>query len=345
MKQHEREFFISTIRSGKIFLQDGLVVHSPTIDQLVQSCQKYNEAYEQAVNDGLMTEDDMSSWMKEQYLWTSFHENKLEEIKKKVENLKVEIYEARQDPKLAKRIRSSIRETEDILSEQLLQKNYNYQNTCEGLASTEKTSWLIQNLTFKNNQLYDFSDTPLQTVIEQWYLSFLPDNKCRDLARNEPWKSLWIIREKSQLQLFANAGLTELNHNQKNLIVWSQMYDNIQESLDCPSKEVIEDDDMLDGWFIVQNRKREKEKLEKDFENSTKNAKIKGSSEVFIMAKNPEKAKNIQNLNSEKAKSIINQRNKIIESKGTVGQEEFADEKMKMHMQKMEMAAKQAKSK
>lgn len=345
MKQHEREFFISTIRSGKIFLQEGLIVHSPTIDQLVQSCQKYNEAYEQAVNDGLMTEDDMSSWMKEQYLWTSFHENKLEEIKKKVENLKVDIYEARQDPKLAKKIRFSIRETEDILSEQLLQKNYNYQNTCEGFASTEKTSWLIQNLTFKNNQLYDFSDTSLQTVIEQWYLSFLPDSKCRDLARNEPWKSLWIIREKSQLQLFANAGLTELNHNQKNLIVWSQMYDNIQESLDCPSKEVIEDDDMLDGWFIVQNRKREKEKLEKDFENSTKNEKIKGSSEVFIMAKNPEKAKNIQSLNSDKAKSIINQRNKIIESKGIVGQEEFADEKMKIHTQKMEMAAKQAKSK
>jgi hypothetical protein len=345
MKQHEREFFISTIRSGKTFLKDSLIVHSPTIDQLVESCQKYNEAYEQALNDGLMTEDDMSSWMKEHYLWTSFHENKLEEIKKKVENLKVDIYDARQDPKLAKRIRSSIREAEDILSEQLLQKNYNYQNTCEGFASTEKTSWLIQNLTFKHNQPYDFSDIPLQTIVEQWYMSFLPDSKCRELARNEPWKSLWIIREKSQLQLFANTGLTELNYNQKNLIVWSQMYDNIQESLDCPSKDVIEDDDMLDGWFIVQNRKREKEKIEKEFENSTKNTKIKGASEVFIMAKDPEKAKNIQNMNSQQAKAIIDQRSKIIESKGTVGQEEFADEKMKIHTQKMEMASQQAKSK
>lgn len=345
MKQHEREFFISTIRSGKIFLQHDLIVHSPTIDQLVQSCQKYNEAYNQALNDGLMTEDDMSSWMKEQHLWTSFHENKLEEIKKKVENLKIDIYEARQDPKLAKRIRSAIRDTEHIFSTEVLQKNCNYQNTCEGFASTEKTSWLIQNLTFKNNQPYDFSDISLQTVVEQWYLSFASDSQCRELARNEPWKSLWIIREKSQLQLFANAGITELNHNQKNLIVWSQMYDNIQESLDCPSKEVIEDDDMLDGWFIVQNRKREKEKLEKDFENSTKNEKIKGASEVFIMAKDKEKAKNVQNMNSATAKAIINQRTKTIESKGTVGQEEFFDEKMKIHTQKMDMASRQAKSK
>lgn len=345
MKQHEREFFIATIRSGKTFLKDGLIVISPTIDQLVQSCQKYNEAYEEALNDGLMTEEEMSSWMKEQYIWTSFHENRLEDIKKKIENFKVEIYEARQDPKLAKRIRLSIRESEDILSAELMQKNYNYQNTCEGFASTEKTAWLIENLTFKNNELYDFSDISLQTVIEQWYMSFLSDNKCRDLARNEPWKSLWIIREKSELQLFANAGITELNHNQKNLIVWSQMYDNIQESLDCPSKEVIEDDDMLDGWFIIQNRKREKEKLEKDFENSTKNAKIKGSSEVFIMAKNPEKAKNIQNMNSATAQAIINQRTKTIDSKGSVGQQDFHDEKMKIHTKKMEMASKQAKSK
>lgn len=345
MKQHEREFFISTIRSGKIFLKQGLVVYSPTIDQLVESCQVYNEAYEQAVNDGLMTEDDMSKWMKEQYLWTSFHENRLEDIKKKLEDLKVDIYEARQDPKLANRIRFSIRDTEDKLSSELLQKNYNYQNTCEGFASTEKTSWLIQNLTFKNNERYDFSDVSIQTVIEQWYSSFLSDSKCRDLARNEPWKSLWIIREKSQIQLFANSGKTELNHNQKNLIVWSQMYDNIQESLDCPSKEVIEDDDMLDGWFIVQNRKREKEKLAKEFENSTKNEKIKGASEVFMMARNPEKVKNIQNMNSSAAKAIINQRTKTIDTKGTVEQQDFVDEKIKLQMQQREMASKQMKSK
>ena len=46
--------------------------------------------------------------------------------------------------------------------------------------------------------------------------------------------------------MFLNATEGELTYNQKNLMIWSQMYDNIQETLDCPSKEVIEDDDILD---------------------------------------------------------------------------------------------------
>ena len=51
------------------------------------------------------------------------------------------------------------------------------------------------------------------------------------------------------------------------------MYDNIQESMDCPTEDVINDDDMLDGWFIVQNRKREKDKKEKDVDLAEKIAR------------------------------------------------------------------------
>ena len=39
------------------------------------------------------------------------------------------------------------------------------------------------------------------------------------------------------------------------IVIWSKMYDNVQESIDAPIQSVMEDDDALDGWFIVQNRK------------------------------------------------------------------------------------------
>ena len=49
------------------------------------------------------------------------------------------------------------------------------------------------------------------------------------------------------------------------------MYDNIQESLDYPSEDVVEDDDMLDGWLIIQKQKRDKERAVSELENTTKN--------------------------------------------------------------------------
>ena len=121
-------------------------------------------------------------------------------------------------------------------------------------------------------------------------------------------------------------------------MIWSQMYDNIQESLDCPSKEVIDDDDLLDGWFITQNRKREKEKLEKEFESSTQNPKIKQSSEVLIMSRDKDKTKKIQDMNSREAKDLIKSREKLLDKKGTVNAGEFLDEKNSIRLQQMESA-------
>jgi hypothetical protein len=338
MKQHEREFFIYTIRSGKVFLPHNIVIHPPTLELIIESLQKYNEAYEIALSDSIMTEEEMSAWMKIQGLWNSYNDQKIEDLQKKLENLKVNIYEARQDKKSINSIRPVIRNTEYLLSQELSQKNTFFINTCEGMASTEKTSWLIQNTTYKNKKLYDFSDLLLTQVIDYWHESFLSETKCRELARNEPWKSLWITREKAGIELFLNAKNGELTYNQKNLMIWSQMYDNIQESLDCPSKEVIDDDDLLDGWFITQNRKREKEKLEKEFESSTQNSKIKQSSEVLIMSRDKDKTKKIQEMNSKEAKDLIKSREKLLDKKGTVNAGEFLDEKNSIRLQQMESA-------
>ena len=68
----------------------------------------------------------------------------------------------------------------------------------------------------------------------------------------------------------------EITQDQKGILIWASMYDNIQEHMECPSDAVLEDDDILDGWFLIQRDKRKKEKLEQEFESST-NEKIKNS--------------------------------------------------------------------
>jgi len=98
--------------------------------------------------------------------------------------------------------------------------------------------------------------------------------------------------------------------------------------MDCPDNDVINDDDMLDGWFIIQNKKREREKKENQFENSTSD-KIKNSDEVFVMSSSTKEDAKINDLNSPMSKQIKKQREAVINKKGGAEQHEFADELMK----------------
>ena len=91
MKQHEREFLVSMIRTGKVFVNINgvsLVIHPLTIDQAYQACEIYNNAYQQAYIDGMMDEDEMSEWMELNGLWSKAEEDKSERFKKDLERLK-----------------------------------------------------------------------------------------------------------------------------------------------------------------------------------------------------------------------------------------------------------------
>lgn len=338
MKHHEREFFIYMIRSGKIYIEKDnttLIIHPPTIDQSFEASLIYDKAYKQAMIDGIMSEDEINEWMLESGLWSLDKDKKSDGFKQDLEKLKIEIYNNRSDSKLREKIRLYIRSGEKQYAEHLREKTQYYQNSREGYALSEKVSWIIKNCTYKNNKLYDFKDISLSYVIDEWQNSILSESIIRELAREEPWKSLWSIRENIGIKLFNNTDGQELTQNQKHLITWSQVYDNIQESIDCPTEEVIKDDDVLDGWFITQSKKREKERLEKDFESKTQNEKIKNSSEIYVMAdkNDPNSINKINQLNDARAKAIKQQRFDIIkQADGAVRQHDFLDEKRKMQM-------------
>jgi len=338
MKHHEREFFISMIRSGKVFIDHSdisLVIRPLTIDQNAQACLVYDKAYKQAMIDGIMSEDEIDEWMNENELWTIYDDEKTESFKKDLEKLKIEIYNNRHDAKIKERIRLYIRAGEKQLANHLKEKTTYYQNTREGYALSEKITWIIKNSTFCEDMLYDFKHISLNYVVDEWQQSILSEKIIRELAREEPWKSLWSIKDNSCVKLFDNNENEELNPNQKHIIVWSQIYDNIQESMDCPNEDVIKDDDLLDGWFIVQAKKREKEKLEKEFEEQNGNDKVKNSNEVYVVV-DPNDPKNIERVNAMNdpiAKQIKKQRAELLKTKGGAYQHDFADEKQKLQMQ------------
>lgn len=284
MKQHEREFLIYKLRTGKIFLPENIVINPLTIDQCVESCHVYNKAYEEAITDGFKTHDQIMEWLIEKNIWSGKEEGKIKFFTDDIEKFKVEMYENRHEKKKYNKIRLYLRKAESESQKLILKKTSYYENSCEGLAQTEKVSWMIRNCSYKDGKLYNYDNDDglsLDRAMVLWQASSTPSRELRELATNEPWSSLWNSSKKCDLKLFYN---DELNICQKTLLMWSQTYDSVYESPDCPPSFVIEDEDLLDGWFIVQHRKAKADKEKEDIDKKLGNNADK--QEVFLMGKN-----------------------------------------------------------
>jgi hypothetical protein len=339
MKHYERELFVSRVRSGVYFVEhEGvkLKIVTPTIEEELEMAEGYNRAYEDAVAEDFMTEDQTLEWMKSRGLWSDEDEEKIEALKRDIEKLKVGIYENRNKDSNREQIRKYIRAAEKQLSEQVDKKHSFTSNTCEGVAMLEKSFDFIKICTYYGGEKYDFKGLSVEFVLHLFHDKILSEKQTREIARNDPWRSVWMLRDSNSYKLLANEG-RELSVDQKNLLVWSRMYDNIQESMDCPDEDVIEDDDLLDGWFIVQRKKRESEKAESDFDNSTKNDKIKNSQEIFMVPSSQKEAEKIEALNNINAKMVKRQRIAVTKQQGGAKASEFPDAKLDMQQKSNQM--------
>ena len=340
MKHYERELFVSRIRSGIYFVEhEGikLKIVTPTIEEELEINEAYIKAYEEALEDDFMTEDQSVEWMRSRNLWTDEDEEKTKQLKKDLDTLRVEIFNNRNKSELRERIRKYIRAAEEALNKQSNKKSSFISNTCEGIAMVEKSCEFIKTCTYYGGDKYDFNRLSVEFVLHLFQEKMLSEKQIRDVARNEPWRSVWMLRDSNTYKLFSNTD-RELSVDQKNLLVWSRMYDNIQESMDCPTDDVIEDDDLLDGWFIVQRKKREKEQAEADFDNSTQNEKIKNSGEIFVVASNKQEADKVDMLNDIHGNIVKKQRMaKIKASDGVASDLEFQDVKINMQAKSNQM--------
>ena len=325
MEYHERELLVYRIRLGVIKV-NNFEIHPPTVEDKLESCSVYHDAYYKALDQEVMTETQMNEWMIKRDLW-SYHEDKeLETIRTEIENLKVDIFKSSAEKKKASGIRFSIRKQEEKLKQKINKKYLYYHNTCESIASLEKLRFLIRRNCVHNNKIYNISDEELDFALDIYRENTYEDSLIREICRNEPWRSLWFTKDHLTEKLFLQIN-RDITVNQQNLITWSKTYDNIHESIDCPSEDVINDDDMLDGWFIFQGRKRKQERKEKEFDNKISD-KIKNSEEVFLMASDQEEAQDIDNMNSYHAKMIKKQRAAVIKKGGGASQYDFEDVKL-----------------
>ena len=95
-------------------------------------------------------------------------------------------------------------------------------------------------------------------------------------------------------------------------------------------EEVINDDDMLDGWFIIQRKKSESERAKSELEERTQNDKIMNSDEVYVFTDSRKEADAIEGMNSVNSSMIKKERLQTIKGKGSAQDQDFRDQKIRI---------------
>ena len=330
MKQHEREFFVARIRSGIIRLRrDGftLKVYSPTIEDEYEINEAYMDAYQDAQDDDILTQEEMVDWMRTKGLWTPHDDEKEKGLPKDIERFQIEAFRSRNDERKLAQIKEILFNGKKQLRELIDKKNSFQENTCEGIAAVQKSMEFIRRCTYLGKERYDIESDDIQEILGQYYQLIVPEAAIRELARSEPWRSLWVMNDSGAFDLFSKTG-RELSFDQRNLLVWSKMYSNAYEASECPADDVIEDDDMFDGWSALQRQKREKDRLNSEVDATLTNEKIKNSGEIFLMAKTDKDIARIDSMNDTHSKIIKERRIATAKRLGDVQAGDFQDEKL-----------------
>ena len=346
-----RDFLIKRIISGTLRLKMGgnsYLIDRPTSEDLYIASSIYWETYYEAEAGDCLTRPQLMDFLYSNGIWSDKLQKQLEQSEKDLENAKVGLFENKlktEEKRIARNLIRSIKFKIDELYAKLHQYDY---VTCGGVAQIAKQRYIIASCLKDSNGNKLFSQDlwrenidRLDLAISLYNDSIIPDKDLRYLARTEPWRTIWMS-SKYCTSIFGVAA-SELTDEQKTLIMWSRMFDNIYESTECPTEEVIEDDDMLDGWLILQRRKREADKAKVSLDDSIRSEKIKNAEELFVVVETPEDAKKIGDMNDAHTNKVRKQRLDYIMEKGEVNELSMPDTKQRMMMEFVQMQRQRGK--
>lgn len=338
MNDEDLELLLCRILSGKLYFTyngDLYELRSPGNEvkykaQLLYTNiineEKYNEWIRAADLDNILISLD---------LWTRDTKTIMKDLENKIENQKVDLFKFCALSDRTKSIRKSLNLYKTQLSQIQNKKNDLFANTLEGYALSIKNEYIICKTLFKNNNQvfqhsaknnqdsYSFFNNLVNEINK--YNIGIPDFK--SLCRNQLWKSFWTCNKGN----IFNATVVDLTEEQRTMINVSKMYDSVYDHPECPSDSVIEDDDMLEGWMILQRRKNEQAKNQQKVDQL--NPKLKNAQEVFIMSNNAQSFEEINELNSLEAKYRMNEKFAYINVHGSAADVELPDVQRQLQQQ------------
>jgi hypothetical protein len=246
----------------------------------------------------LLTIKEIELYLLSNNIWLPEYDQKIKNTENQIEDTKVEIYLNFLNPSKKKFFKNSLLTLKKILSQLYDKKNSFNHLSIEEYALSTKNEFIISKSIYNlnNDLVFSYNDNLdymfLQNFIHEIYSNMLTADIIRQIAKSNIWKS---YASTSKIE----RDILDINDDYKLLISFNNMYTNIKQHPECPSEDIISDDDALDGWNIHQNRIAEKEKKKKSIMDKVGPGKAKNKGDhVFIFTNNEEEVSAINDLNS-----------------------------------------------
>jgi len=362
MKYAEIERFIDIICWGSIRTevtladdqQITLILRNPTPKEKAIASSIYQKEYRDAIATGLPTEEQLLENYIEIGKWNPEKDVQIEGIKKDIQTLKKGLLDLLFRVNDLERVRELLRRAENKLLELLMEKNKLLSNSAENYALLCSQRYIISRITEDENgkclweTQQDFNDCEDIQLINRLCLLFFEQSnigsrKIREIARSNLWRSLWVVAK--DVSTLFNGPIVEWSDNQCNLAYWSHIYDMVYEAYERPTREIIEDDDLLDSWLIRQGEKVEKRCNKEATENLVKGSHKRGDKTEHFIVTDREGAKKVYDANDNLSRAKIKARQRVIQKKGHIKDEflpdtmqEIREKFMKQRHEKMKKA-------
>jgi hypothetical protein len=353
MEPFEREAITAKLLSGITFFKfqgKRYKIINPNPEQMSLAEELAAEGCLAVSYKQLLSEEESKEFLHDKGIWTYQDEDLLVESESALEDLKETLFKTIGNARALRSIRAKIKGTKDAIQEGMVRKYSMATMTFEYHRTAIKRQFMSAICTYnmQGDKMYSIEDfhssesSLAEAAYEARENDIITQEQMREVSRNEPWKSYWMV---SKQNLFGNPSLNLfgpsrqdaviipsscLNPYQRAMVGVCKMYDNAAQHPDCPEKNIIDDDDMFDGWMIFEHRKQEKEQKRKRIDAL---ADQKGD-EIFVMSHSKKDAADIMSVNDETERQRLLQRFKQIRStEGSTQEAELLDVKMKLNKQ------------
>lgn len=336
---------INRLQTGVTFLNIKNSLYSmsvPTKEQHAISDLVYRETFEDSKYSDLITREQATNLLAKKGIWRPEDDDTLEHYNKSLESIKIELYEALYNEQKQKKLRRTIQSVKKGINKSLVKKYSLDHITLEHHAETARDEFLTA-ITIKDsyrNPVYTYDNwSKTDNYVLQRFLNFLQSNiitteEFREIARTDPFRSRWSLLKTNVFDFEILTG------EQTSLCMYCRMYDNVYEHPEKPTEQVIDDDDMLDGWFAKQRKQMEEDKQRKELEKVSGMDGNSNAGEMFIMANNSKDAKKISSVNTLDSKMKMRQRSAVLNKTGArIEEQHLPDVKQDLKSQAMKQMA------
>ena len=319
-----------------------LYIYEPSAELIEESYDIYDEAHRKAYLSGSYIKEELIELLMKYELWSPFDDREADKIDKQIEELKVTAFRSFFKVKELRGIKAHIRFLEEKSIQHRSKKVCLDHLSCDGVAAFTRAMWIIDNTTRNlDGNKYNWSKGHLSEAMSYYNSHQITAATFRRIARSDPWRSMWSIGKK-QSNVFGKPS-SDCTKDQMALCSYSTMYDSVHESPDSPNEKIIEDDDCLDGWFIVQRREHEKNKKQREVDDLITNPKISNSQEIYVVTPDQESANKLYELNDPLSRGTIRARQQQIQEAGELKFTELSDVKQDIAIQQHQSLAQKFK--